>query len=162
MNIFVAKLNFATTSEALQAAFEQYGEVVSAKVITDRDTGRSKGYGFVEMANEEEGKQSVAGLDQYELDGHTIVVKEATPREDRAPRPRFGGGGGGGGFGGGGGGDRGGFNRGGGGGDRGGFNRGGGSDRGGFNRGGSDRGGSSRGTSDRGGRFNDNDDNGSW
>ena len=161
MNIFVAKLNFATTSEALQAAFEQYGEVVSAKVITDRDTGRSKGYGFVEMANEEEGKQSVAGLDQYELDGHTIVVKEATPREDRAPRPRFGGGGGGG-FGGGGGGDRGGFNRGGGGGDRGGFNRGGGSDRGGFNRGGSDRGGSSRGTSDRGGRFNDNDDNGSW
>ncbi len=154
MNIFVAKLNFATTSEELQAAFEQYGEVVSAKVITDRDTGRSKGYGFVEMANEDEGKNAVGGLDGFELTGHTIVVKEATPRDERAPRPRFGGGGGGG-FGGGGG-DRGGFNRGGGGGDRGGFNRG-GSDRGGFNRGGS--GASSTGGRDR---FNDNDDNGSW
>jgi RNA recognition motif-containing protein len=154
MNIFVAKLNFATTSEGLQAAFEQFGEVISAKVITDHNTGRSKGFGFVEMANDEEGRAAVSGLDGQELEGHVIVVKEATPREERQPRSGgfggggdrggFGGGGGRGGFGGGGG--RGGF---GGGGDRGGFGGGGG--RGGFGGGGGDRGGFGGG-GDRGGR----------
>ncbi|MEZ4947802.1 MAG: RNA-binding protein [Saprospiraceae bacterium] len=107
MNIFVAKLDFGTESEDLQAAFEQYGEVSSCKVVTDRDTGKSKGYGFVEMPNDDEGRAAIDALNDSELDGRTIVVKEAEPREDR----RRGGGGGGGfrkPFGGGGGGHRGG------------------------------------------------------
>ena len=77
MNIFVAKLNFRTSNEDLQAAFEQFGEVTSAKVIMDRETGRSKGYGFVEMADHESGRKAVDTLDGAELDGATIVVKEA-------------------------------------------------------------------------------------
>jgi cold-inducible RNA-binding protein len=131
MNIFVAKLNFRTSSEDLQAAFEQFGEVTSAKVIMDRETGRSKGFGFVEMADNESGQKAVDNLDGSELDGSTIVVKEA---EDR-PKRDFGNRGGGGGFGGnrGGGGGFGG-NRGGGGGFGG--NRGGGGGYGGGNRGG--------------------------
>jgi cold-inducible RNA-binding protein len=100
MNLFVAKLNFSTSSEALREAFEQFGEVSSANVITDKETGRSKGYGFVEMPNDEEGSAAVVALDNSDLDGNTIVVKKAEPRESRG-----GGGGnrgGGGGFGGGG------------------------------------------------------------
>jgi RNA recognition motif-containing protein len=114
MNIFVAKLDFGTESEDLQAAFEQYGEVSSCKVVTDRDTGKSKGYGFVEMPNDDEGRAAIDALNDSELDGRTIVVKEAEPREDRRRgggggggfRKPFGGGGGGGHRGGGGGYDR--------------------------------------------------------
>ncbi len=109
MNIFVAKLSFDTQDSDLQAAFEEFGQVDSAKIIMDKFTGRSKGYGFVEMANDDEANAAIAGLNDQELDGRTIVVKEA---EDRGNK-RGGGGGG-----------RGGFNRGGGGG--GGYNRGGG------------------------------------
>ena len=82
MNIFVAKLNYAASEAELQSAFEQYGEVSSAKIITDRDTGRSKGFGFVEMPNDSEGKAAINGLNETELKGRTIIVKEATPRED--------------------------------------------------------------------------------
>ena len=117
MNIFVAKLNYSTSSEALREAFEQFGEVESANVITDRETGRSKGYGFVEMSNDSEGAAAISALDNSDFDGNTIAVKKAEPRESRG-----GGGGGnrgGGGYGGGG-------NRGGGGGYGGGGNRGGG------------------------------------
>jgi len=102
MNIFVAKLNFSTDSEALREAFEQFGEVSAASVITDRDTGRSKGYGFVEMPDDSEGSAAIAALDGSDFDGNTIVVKKAAPRESRGGS----GGsnrGGGGGFGGGGG-----------------------------------------------------------
>jgi hypothetical protein len=144
MNIFVAKLSFNTQSEALQSAFERFGEVSSAKVIIDRETGRSKGFGFVEMPNDEEANEAINALDNSEMDGNVIVVKKARPREEmQNSKPRFGGGGGGGGFnrgprggGGGFGGGGGGYNRGGGGG--GGYNRGGG---GGGNRGGGGRGG---------------------
>ena len=115
MNIFVAKLDFQTTSEDLQSLFEQFGEVESAKVIFDKETGRSRGFAFVEMPNEEEGMEAINSLNGTTVDGRTIVVKKAEPRA-------AGGGGGGGGFSRGGGGG-GGFNRGGGGG---GFNRGGG------------------------------------
>lgn len=80
MNIFVAKLNFKTRSEDLQAAFEQYGQVSSAKIVHDKETGRSKGFGFVEMPNDEEGKKAIAGLNETELDGRTIVVKPANPK----------------------------------------------------------------------------------
>lgn len=106
MNIFVAKLDFDTTSEDLQQAFEAFGEVSSAKVIMDRETGRSKGFGFVEMPNDDEGNTAIENLNDSDLDGRTIVVKVARPKEDS----RGGGGGG--------------YNRGGGGG--GGYNRGGG------------------------------------
>lgn len=80
MNIFVAKLNFKTRTEDLQSAFEQYGEVSSVKIVKDRDTGRSKGYGFVEMPNDAEGQAAIDGLNEKEFDGRTIVVKPANPK----------------------------------------------------------------------------------
>lgn len=82
MNIFVAKLNYATQSEDLQSAFEAYGQVSSAKVIIDRDTGRSKGFGFVEMDNDDEGLSAIQALNDSEIDGNVIVVKKAVPREE--------------------------------------------------------------------------------
>lgn len=90
MNIFVAKLNFRTQSEDLREAFENYGEVDSAKVIMDHETGRSRGFAFVEMPNDDEAMAAIEGLNETELDGATIVVKKAEPRKP--------GGGGGGGF----------------------------------------------------------------
>jgi cold-inducible RNA-binding protein len=108
MNIFVAKLNFSTTSDGLREVFEQFGEVESASVIMDRESGRSKGFGFVEMPNDAEGTAAINGLDGTEVDGRTITVKKAEPRQPS--------GGGGGGNRGGGGGYGGGGNRGGGGG----------------------------------------------
>lgn len=80
MNIFVAKLNFKTRKEDLQAAFEQFGEVTSAKIVKDKETGRSKGYGFVEMPNDEEANRAIAALNEKELDGRVIAVKPATPK----------------------------------------------------------------------------------
>lgn len=123
MNIFVAKLNYDTTSEGLQAAFEAFGEVESAKVIMDHETGRSRGFGFVEMPNEDDAWKAIEALNENELDGNTIVVKKAEPRGNRNR-----GGGGRGGYDRRGGGGRGGYDRRGGGGgyDR----RGGGYDRG--------------------------------
>lgn len=101
MNIFVAKLNFRTSEDALREAFEQFGEVDSVKIIMDRDTGRSKGYGFVEMSSEDEGDKAIEGLNETDLDGSRIVCKKARPKEDR-PRDSRGGGnfrsGGGGGY----------------------------------------------------------------
>lgn len=122
MNIFVAKLNYETDESSLREAFEAYGEVDSVKIIMDRETGRSKGYGFVEMGDDDEANNAINGLNESELDGSTIAVKVAKPKEEGGSRGGFNRGGGGGGFNRGGGG--GGFNRGSGGG--GGFNRGGG------------------------------------
>ena len=118
MNIFVAKLSYETTEHEIQSLFEQFGDVDSAKVIMDKETGRSKGFGFVEMPNDAEALAAIEELNDSELDGRQIVVKKANP-------PTGGGGGGrsgGGGFsrGGGGGGNRGGGGYGGGGGNRGG------------------------------------------
>lgn len=121
MNIFVAKLSFQTSSEELQEVFEAYGAVDSAKVITDHFTGKSKGFAFVEMANDDEAMNAIEALDNSDLDGATIVVKKAEPRENRGGGGGGGDrrGGGGGGYGGGGGGSRGGGGGyGGGGGDR--------------------------------------------
>jgi RNA recognition motif-containing protein len=153
MNIFVAILNYDTAQEDLQAAFEEFGAVSSCSIAFDKFTGRSKGFGFVEMPNDEEAQKAIEAMDESEFDGRTIVVKQAEPRENR---PAGGGGnrGGGGGFGGGNRGGGGGYgggggNRGGGGGyGGGGGNRGGGG--GGGNRGGG--GGYSGGGGDRGGR----------
>lgn len=80
MNIFVAKLNFKTRKEELEAAFAKFGQVTSVKIVRDKDTGRSKGFGFVEMPNDEEGRAAIEGLNDKELDGRTIVVKPANAR----------------------------------------------------------------------------------
>ncbi|MCR9289482.1 MAG: RNA-binding protein [Bacteroidetes bacterium] len=103
MNIFVAKLSFDTEEGGLRDAFEEFGSVDSVKIIMDKFTGRSKGFGFVEMPNDEEAKNAINDLNDCEFDGRTIVVKEAEPRENRGGG---GGGGGRGGYGGGGGGRR--------------------------------------------------------
>jgi RNA recognition motif-containing protein len=81
MNIFVARLNFKTRKEDLEAAFAKFGEVTSAKIVKDRESGRSKGFGFVEMANDEDGKRAIAALNETELDGRSIVVKPANPKD---------------------------------------------------------------------------------
>lgn len=93
MNIYVGNLSYQTGEEHLRTAFEQYGEVRSAAVIMDRETGRSKGFGFVEMDDDGAAQNAIEALNGTELDGRQIKVNEARPRADRAPR---GGGGGGG------------------------------------------------------------------
>ncbi|NJM26603.1 MAG: RNA-binding protein [Bacteroidia bacterium] len=80
MNIFVAKLNFKTRKEDLEAAFAQFGQVTSTKIVRDKDTGRSKGYGFVEMPNNGEAQTAIAALNENEFDGRVIVVKQANPK----------------------------------------------------------------------------------
>ena len=116
MNIFVSNINYATQEHELQDLFSEFGEVSSAKIITDKETGRSRGFGFVEMGDEE-GKQAIEALNGRELDGKELNVSEAKPKEDK-PRRSFDNnrGGYGGNRGGGG------YNRGGGGYDRGGSN----------------------------------------
>jgi RNA recognition motif-containing protein len=113
LKIYVGNLAFSTTDDDLRTAFEAHGEVASASIVMDRETGRSRGFGFVEMSNDEEARNAIAAMHGTDLGGRQLTVNEARPREDRGG----GGGGGRGGFGGGGGG-RGGF--GGGGGNRGG------------------------------------------
>lgn len=81
MKIFVAKLNFSSTSESVQKLFENYGEVASVKVIMDRETGRSKGYGFVEMTHEDDGLMAIMELNNSEFEGREIVVKKSEPRD---------------------------------------------------------------------------------
>ncbi|HNR08578.1 MAG TPA: RNA-binding protein [Saprospiraceae bacterium] len=133
MNIYVANISYNATDAQLEALFAQYGAVKSAKIIMDRMSGRSRGFGFVEMENDDEAKAAIAALNGQSWMEKELNVNEARPKEDRGPRP--GGGSGGfrprreGGYGGGyrSGGDRGGFSR---GGDRGG--RTGGGDRGGY------------------------------
>lgn len=86
MNIFIAGLSFATTDAELADLFQEYGETSSAKVITDRQTGRSKGYGFVEMEDDEAANKAIAALDETEFAGRKIAVSEAKPREPRQER----------------------------------------------------------------------------
>ena len=116
MKLYVGNLSFQTSSEELQQLFAQAGTVESATVVEDRDTGRSRGFGFVEMASKEEGEKAIQQFNGTDLNGRNLTVNEARPREDRGNRG--GGGGGRGGYGGnrGGGGGRGGYGGGGGGG----------------------------------------------
>ena len=124
--LYVGNLSYNTSSSDLEQLFGQHGTVQSAEVIQDRDTGRSKGFGFVQMGSDEEAQAAITALNGQDHDGRALTVNEAKPREDR---PRGGGGGGGrGGYGGGGGGSRGGYG-GGGGGGRGGYGGGGGGGR---------------------------------
>ena len=124
--LYVGNLSYSTDSSELEQLFGAHGTVVSAQIISDRDTGRSKGFGFVEMGTDEEAQAAIAGLNGKEHQGRALTVNEARPREDR---PGGGGGGGRGFGGGGGGGGRGGYG-GGGGGGRGGGGGGGRGDRG--------------------------------
>jgi RNA recognition motif-containing protein len=89
MNIFVARLSYSTTDEQLQRLFENFGTVDSVKIIQDRIEGKSKGYGFVEMPNEEEGKRAIENLNDSEVDGRRIVVKVSQPR-DSGRGPQYG------------------------------------------------------------------------
>jgi cold-inducible RNA-binding protein len=100
MKLYVGNLSFQTSSNDLQELFSQAGTVESASVVEDRDTGRSRGFGFVEMATKEEGEAAISQLNGKEVDGRSLNVNEAKPREDRGGSR--GGGGGRGGFGGGG------------------------------------------------------------
>ncbi len=97
MNIYVGNLPYTISEDGLRELFEAHGAVTSARIITDRETGRSRGFGFVEMADAEGGKKAIEELNRQEHEGRTLVVNEARPKADR-------GGGGGGGYGGGGGG----------------------------------------------------------
>ena len=123
-NIFVGNLNFNTSEEDLRQLFEPYGQVDRVSIMTDRDTGRSRGFGFVEMTSAEDGEKAIAALNGQDVGGRTLNINEARPKTERGP----GGGGGGGGRGGYGGG-RGGHGGGGGRGGRGGGGGGGGRDR---------------------------------
>ncbi|MGH1516773.1 RNA recognition motif domain-containing protein [Chryseobacterium sp. JK1] len=87
MNIFVSNINYATKEYELHDLFAEFGDVSSAKIVTDRETGRSRGFGFVEMGDEE-GKQAIEALNQKEFNGKTLNVSEAKPREEK-PRRSF-------------------------------------------------------------------------
>jgi len=130
LNLYVGNLPYSMNDQELNELFTQIGEVQSARVMSDRETGRSRGFGFVEMADNDAGHEAIEKLNGQDIDGRALVVNEARPREER---PRGGGGFGGGG----GGGGRGGYGGGGGGGNRGGGGGyGGGGGGGGGNRGG--------------------------
>jgi RNA recognition motif-containing protein len=158
--LYVGNLAYSVRDESLQSAFSEFGTVTSAKVMMDRETGRSKGFGFVEMGSDAEAQAAINGMNGQALEGRPLVVNEARPREERpggfgggggGSRGGYGGGGGGGGYGGGGGGGgRSPYGGGGGGGGRGGYGGGGGS--GGGGRGGYGSGGGGGGSYGGGGR----------
>jgi cold-inducible RNA-binding protein len=92
-NIYVGNLSFAATEDSVRALFEAYGTVDRVNIVTDRDTGQPRGFGFVEMTNDAEGNQAIAALNGADLAGRTLTVNEARPKTERS------GGGGGGGYG---------------------------------------------------------------
>ncbi len=98
--LYVGNLSYDTSEASIRTAFEVHGEVTSVNLITDRDSGRPKGFGFVEMGSAEEAQKAIAALDGTQMDGRAIKVNEAKPQEPRAPRSGGGYGGGGGGYGG--------------------------------------------------------------
>lgn len=87
MNIYVGNMSFDTTEDQLRQAFESYGNVASIRIVTDRDTGRAKGFGFVEMATQEEANAAISGLNGQDLNGRALNVNEAKPRESSGNRP---------------------------------------------------------------------------
>lgn len=89
MNIFIAKLNFDTQEDTVRHIFEEFGDVDSVKIIMDKFSGRSKGFGFVEMPDDSDALAAINELNDSEVDGRTIVVKKAEPRENRGGGGRF-------------------------------------------------------------------------
>ena len=92
MNIYVGNLPFESTEDELQVSFTEYGEVSTARVITDRMTGRSRGFGFVEMPNDDEAEAAIKGMNGKDMGGRQLTVNEARPREDRGSgnaKPRW-------------------------------------------------------------------------
>ena len=87
-NIYVGNLSWSSTDDDLRSAFEAFGEVTSAKVIMDRETGRSRGFGFVEMPNDNEAREAIDGMNQKDLQGRSLRVNEAREREERPHGPR--------------------------------------------------------------------------
>ena len=83
MNIYVGNLSFDATESDIEKAFGEYGEVKTVSIVKDRETGRSRGFGFVEMSNNQAGQQAINGLNEKELAGRTLTVNEARPRENR-------------------------------------------------------------------------------
>lgn len=86
MNIFVGNLSYRSSEEGLRELFEPYGEVDAVRIIKDRDTGQSRGFGFVEMPNDDEARAAITAIDGTDLDGRTINANEARPREDGGGR----------------------------------------------------------------------------
>lgn len=82
MKIYIGNMSYDTTEEKLRQAFEGYGEVVSVNIIMDRDSGRPKGFGFIEMAGQDEAQAAISGLNGQEMDGRTVNVNEAKPKTD--------------------------------------------------------------------------------
>jgi RNA recognition motif-containing protein len=96
MRLYVGNLSYSVTSQSLETLFGEYGSVKSAEVVQDRDTGRSKGFGFVEMSDNGQAQAAIQGLNLKEVDGRCLTVNEARPREERSGGGRgYGGGGGG-------------------------------------------------------------------
>ena len=89
MNIYVGNLSYKMKTDNLKALFNEFGEVESAKIIMDRQSGRSKGFGFVEMPDNSQADAAIKGLNEKDLSGRAIRVNEAKPREDRPRRPRY-------------------------------------------------------------------------
>ena len=89
--LYVGNLSYGTTDSDLRSMFEEFGSVESAQVITDRESGRSKGFGFVEMGSQQEAEAAIKGLNGQEVDGRALTVNEAKPREDRGGRSGGGG-----------------------------------------------------------------------
>ena len=89
MNIYVGNLAYSVTDDDVREAFAAFGEVERASVIMDRDSGRSKGFGFVEMPDKSQAEAAINGLNEKDLSGRAIRVNEAKPREDRPRRPRY-------------------------------------------------------------------------
>jgi hypothetical protein len=104
--LYVGNLPYQVRDSDLEQAFSQFGQVTSAKVMMERETGRSKGFGFVEMGSDAEAQAAITGMNGQPMGGRSVVVNEARPMESRPRSGGFGGGGGGGGYGGGGGGGR--------------------------------------------------------
>jgi len=90
MNIYVGNLSYGTTEENLRTEFSAYGEVTAARIVTDRDSGRSKGFGFVEMADQAAGEKAIAELNGKEVDGRSLKVNPAKPKEERSSGSRGG------------------------------------------------------------------------
>ncbi|MDB9884732.1 RNA-binding protein [Candidatus Marinimicrobia bacterium] len=89
MNIYVGNLSWQLSEDDLNTKFAEFGSVDSAKIITDRETGRSKGFGFVEMPNQAEAEKAIEELNGHEMDGRALKVNESKPREDKPSRPRY-------------------------------------------------------------------------